>query len=174
MEYCWQIVTWVQLWPSFSFDAERQKDMNYLQRYFQMLSLDAFDLFPLMKLTKQIRKLADAKTTSEFSEVSINFHFGKQTQARNFTKDYCSWNLENINLKCSPPIWVVESNQGSILSGVFHFAPHKKEQLSLLCYFGQIGMFLGDVGSESLPLSPTFHFIWTWLHNPQSSMMFNM
>ena len=65
-----------------------------------MLSLDAFDLFPLMKLTKQIRKLADAKTTSEFFEVSINFHFGKQTPAKNFTKKYYSWNLENINLTC--------------------------------------------------------------------------
>ena len=53
-----------------------------------MLSLDAFDfvLFPLMKLTKQIRKLAAAKSTSEFSEVSINFHFGKQTPAKNYTK----------------------------------------------------------------------------------------
>ena len=42
-----------------------------------MLSLDAFDVCN-MKFAKQIRKLADAKTTSEFSEVSPNFHLGKQ------------------------------------------------------------------------------------------------
>lgn len=56
-----------------------------LQRHFLMLSLDAFDfvIFPLMKLTKQIRKLPDARTTSEFSEVSTNFHFGIQPPAKN-------------------------------------------------------------------------------------------
>ena len=73
-------------------------------------SLDAFKFFPLMKLTKQIRKLADAKTTSEFSEVSINFRFGKQTQAKNFAKK--KGFLENINLTCSSSIWVIESYQG--------------------------------------------------------------